>query len=490
MSSKDEIQILVVDDDPALLDLITLRFNKMGLKVDQAEDGRYAQKLIERKAYDLIVADIYVPGATGLALLRKAKEKDPHVQVIVITAGATLDNAIEALNNGAFAYLTKPFDHISVFDNVASRALEYRRLLLDNLRMAETQRRRGDMLEDEVTQRVHQLRQRQRDLLDLLGALPDGVIVVERGGRVMLSSPVAEKWLARELRSGGQPIQRFLETVHDEWAEDVVEVEVGPHVLRLTATDLPSEDDKKRKVVIIREVENSPAEVNSQLGDPLAHIKRGLAWLYGKKMGVEISEVLKHLAFQVSELERLGGISAGANGRSQRSQPDEPGVESSEVEVGSSGHDQGATADEQRGDEPALEPVTPLKKTSHSGLLHKHLHKTTAKDLPMEATPEAEGGVDDQLNVIDSDEALETMQGILDRGVTGDDGLQELVAASEESIEGSVDEELREDGGDDHPHTDPILRDAGSLFPLKRSRSSASKWPPARPSEMDDFDEY
>jgi len=468
----------------------------MGLKVDQAEDGRSAQKFIERKAYDLIVTDMYMPGATGLALLRKAKEKDPHVQVIVITGGATLDNAIEALNSGAFAYLTKPFDHISVFDNVTSRALEFRRLLLDNLRMAQTQRRRGDMLEDEVTQRVHQLRQRQRELLDLLGSLPDGVIVVEEGGRVLLSSPVAEKWLARELRSEGQPIQRFLETVHDEWAEDIVEVNIGSHVLRLTATDLPSEDERKRKVVIIREKEDKPTEVDPQLSDPLTHLKQGLAWLYNKKIGMEVSEVLKNLALQVSELERLTGLKAGTNGGSQPAESehsehiDDQASELSVSEVERPVVVHEPQMEEQRMDEPEPDKAPPPKPLPQSGLLRKHLLSPQAEVEEDEPVSSVDEGIDEQPAAIDSAEALETLQDILDQEVAVESNAQDLFDDSEDLFERALDEALQDPEVEEGALDDVILEGVKPPASQDRTSSKRSNWPPPKPSEMDDFDEY
>jgi hypothetical protein len=83
---------------------------------------------------------------------------------------------------GAFSCLTKPFDHLSVFDNAVSRALEFRRLRRDNLRMAEIQRGHGDLLEDEVMDRVRWLPTRQPELQDLRACLPDGVVILEEGG--------------------------------------------------------------------------------------------------------------------------------------------------------------------------------------------------------------------------------------------------------------------------------------------------------------------
>ena len=141
-----ELRVLVADDDANMLDLMSRRLGRMGLQVDRAEDGRTALEMLKRASYDLILTDIYMPGATGLDIIRLAKENDPQVQVVVVTGWATLDNAVEALNMGAFSYLTKPFDHLSVFDNAVSRALEFRRLIRDNPRMAEIQRRRGGLV--------------------------------------------------------------------------------------------------------------------------------------------------------------------------------------------------------------------------------------------------------------------------------------------------------------------------------------------------------
>lgn len=177
-----EVKILLCDDDPDLLGLLVRRLKKMGIEPDSAGDGRVAKSLVDENTYDVIVTDIYMPEATGLEVMQYAKQKDEETQVVIITSSATLDNAIDSLNHGAFGYLTKPFDHLIVFDNMVSRALEYRILLVADKRKAEAQKRRGDMLEDEVAQRVRQLQKTQKGLLDLLGSLPDGILVVEQGG--------------------------------------------------------------------------------------------------------------------------------------------------------------------------------------------------------------------------------------------------------------------------------------------------------------------
>lgn len=303
-----EIKILLCDDDPDLLGLLVRRMKKMGIEPDTASDGRVAKSLVDANIYDVIVADIYMPEATGLELMQFAKQKDPETQVVIITSSATLDNAIDALNHGAFGYLTKPFDHLIVFDNMVSRALEYRQLLVADKRRAEAQKRRGDMLEDEVAERVRQLQKNQKGLLDLLSSLPDGILVVEPGGKVVLSSPVGERWLAQDQNTEDQPIHAFIIQVHAEMPEPSADVTVNGVELQLMSADFRDDGEVKRKAVIIREIEEDRAGAGSLVTEAVMGIKKGLATLYEQGLG---TEVVLNVASQFAVLEQLQGWSTG-----------------------------------------------------------------------------------------------------------------------------------------------------------------------------------
>jgi DNA-binding response OmpR family regulator len=259
-----------------MLALMARRLERQGLEVVRAEDGRDALEKIEHHAYDLIVTDIYMPGVTGLEILKQAKDTDVNTQVVVVTAGATLENAIEALNNGAFAYLKKPFDHLSVFDNTVSRALQFRRVLLDNIRMADIQRRRGDMLEEEVTERVQQLQRRRKEVLELLSSLPDGVLVVEAGARIVMTNPVGDDWMELDRETEGQPLQDYLEHVFEEWVSENTVIDLGPHTLDLYRADLPVRGASPRKVVVIKE---RYMDSGSGQLDGLSDVHDGLIWI-------------------------------------------------------------------------------------------------------------------------------------------------------------------------------------------------------------------
>jgi DNA-binding response OmpR family regulator len=310
MNADGELRILVADDEPSMLDLMIRRLRKMGVTPDQASDGAQAQALIEQNDYDVIITDIYMPEVTGLELLHTAKERDPNVQVVVATAAATIDNAVDALNNGAFGYLTKPFDHLSVFDKVVTRAMEFRRLLLDNERMAEVQKRRGDMLEEEVTQRIRQLRDRQRDLLNLLTALPLGVTVVEEGGRVVMSNPQAERWLAEETQAVEQPIRGFMSSIHETDSEPSIEVVIAGRTIRLTAVDILHGTPKKQKVVIIGEMEHEEEGISqgTMVEEAIDRLNEGLMWLAGQALDAKADNVVKGLVREIVSLGRMMGL--------------------------------------------------------------------------------------------------------------------------------------------------------------------------------------
>jgi DNA-binding response OmpR family regulator len=295
--------VLVADDEPAMMKLMVRRLERQGLKPDQAEDGRAALSFIERKTYDLIVTDIYMPGVSGLELLKQAKEVDPRTQVIVVTAGATLENAIEALNNGAFAYLMKPFDHFSVFDNMVARALQFRQILLDNERLAGIQKRRGDMLEEEVTERVQQLQKRRREIIDMLASLPDGVIVVEEGGRVVMSNPVADEWLKMDREQRGHPIQTYLDTLHEEWSAREWEVNVGHYLLDLVTNEMPQYEGLPRKIVVIREKQEG--SFRPTIASVFNTLREAIVWLSTQGFKEDVQKQIETLAIKVTEIEKI-----------------------------------------------------------------------------------------------------------------------------------------------------------------------------------------
>jgi two-component system response regulator PilR (NtrC family) len=122
--------ILVVDDELSMRELLEYMLEKQGYKVLCAANGKEAISKIEKNHYDLLLCDIRLGDMTGLAVLKASKKKNPHVTVIMISAFATTETAVEAMNQGAFDYVPKPFENEELLQTIAN-ALERKTLEID-----------------------------------------------------------------------------------------------------------------------------------------------------------------------------------------------------------------------------------------------------------------------------------------------------------------------------------------------------------------------
>ncbi len=105
-----KISILIVDDEDSVRDSLYNWFIEDGYEVQTAENAKKALSLLEGESFDIILADIKMPGMDGLEMLRRIKALNNEAIVIIMTAFATVDTAVQALKDGAFDYVTKPFD--------------------------------------------------------------------------------------------------------------------------------------------------------------------------------------------------------------------------------------------------------------------------------------------------------------------------------------------------------------------------------------------
>ncbi|MHC4713015.1 MAG: sigma-54-dependent transcriptional regulator [Planctomycetota bacterium] len=101
--------ILIVDDQPNFRFSLVVTLKREGHEVGEADDAREAIRALERKACDIVITDLRMPGMDGLALLRETKKIDSAIEVVVMTAFGSVDTAVQAMRNGACDYITKPF---------------------------------------------------------------------------------------------------------------------------------------------------------------------------------------------------------------------------------------------------------------------------------------------------------------------------------------------------------------------------------------------
>jgi len=135
--------ILVVDDEEILQDVLGLLLRKEGFRPLAAKSGEDALVLYEKEPVELVLLDLMLPGMSGLEVLKQIRQRDPDQVVIVITAYSSIEGAIEAMREGAFHYIPKPFKNEEVLLTIR-KGLEQRRLQSENrVLKQELQRRYG-----------------------------------------------------------------------------------------------------------------------------------------------------------------------------------------------------------------------------------------------------------------------------------------------------------------------------------------------------------
>ncbi|MEX2467054.1 MAG: sigma-54 dependent transcriptional regulator [Gemmatimonadota bacterium] len=128
---SDAPKILLVDDETSILDTLQVLFRGEGYEVAVAETGQKAIDVLSSGKPDLVLTDIRMPGKTGLEVLAAAHEIDPELPVILMTAQASLQSAVRAVNEGAYYYLQKPFSNDELLA-ICGRAVETRQLKVEN----------------------------------------------------------------------------------------------------------------------------------------------------------------------------------------------------------------------------------------------------------------------------------------------------------------------------------------------------------------------
>ena len=123
--------VLVADDEVGLRESVERALRREGFSVVQAEDGQAALDALRRGGVDLLLADLRMPGLDGLELLRAAKLLCPEVEVIVLSGHGTVEEAVQAMKEGAFDFLTKPLERAQLVRTVR-QALDHRALVLEN----------------------------------------------------------------------------------------------------------------------------------------------------------------------------------------------------------------------------------------------------------------------------------------------------------------------------------------------------------------------
>jgi DNA-binding NtrC family response regulator len=127
-------RVLLIDDDPSLRRVAEFSLQEEGLQVEAVASGEAALAAFDRERFDVVVTDVRMPGMSGIELLGELQRRDPDLPVVMVTAYATVELAVEAMRKGAFDYLAKPFPR-DALKAAVQRALRVRRLEAENARL-------------------------------------------------------------------------------------------------------------------------------------------------------------------------------------------------------------------------------------------------------------------------------------------------------------------------------------------------------------------
>ena len=194
-------RILVVDDEEAIRTVIARKLQSDGYECTVAPDGKEAVETASKQDFDLVLTDIKMPGMSGIDVLSQVVADHPDTCVIMITAVADAQTAVEAMKLGAYDYVTKPFD-LEALGMRVEKALERRRLVLEN-------REYQDNLEKEVEHQVGQIQQYYRESIQAL-AREEIALEVLDAARKGEKPKAGDRKKVAEARESAKPVKEFV----------------------------------------------------------------------------------------------------------------------------------------------------------------------------------------------------------------------------------------------------------------------------------------
>lgn len=178
-----DITVLVVDDEQGIRDGSERILKRMGCQVHTASNGEDGLAVVVAEAIDILLLDLKMPGIDGMEVLGRVNKSHPHILVIVITGFATVETAIEAMKQGAYDFIPKPFDPDQL-RIISARAAEKVQL-----------RRETERLEAEKRLSLQDLDTEKSRVATIIDSLPNGVIVTNAEGEVVLVNPALRSHL-------------------------------------------------------------------------------------------------------------------------------------------------------------------------------------------------------------------------------------------------------------------------------------------------------
>jgi len=169
MDEMETISVLVVDDEKGICETLGDICREEGYIVETALDGKGGINAVKNRNFNVVLLDIRLPDMSGIKVLEEIKKISPETEVIMITAYASLQNSVEALNKGAYAYIMKPFDMNEVLGSI-KKVVEKQQLFYENKRLREFNE-------------------------NIIKSMDEGILVVDPDGNITFINPAVERKL-------------------------------------------------------------------------------------------------------------------------------------------------------------------------------------------------------------------------------------------------------------------------------------------------------
>ncbi len=217
MEIRPDALVLVVDDEQDIRDASERILSRVGYQVQKASRGDEALDILNKESVNIMLLDLKMPGMDGLEVLKRIRKQNTQIQVIVITGYATVETAIEAMKQGAYDFIPKPFepDQLRI---VVNRAWEKICFI-----------REAEKLELERNRTLSDLDTEKSRIRTIIESFPSGVMVTDSKGRVVLMNPAFKQLLGLDPGlKAGKKIENYLPD--KELCQLVMEISRGKHV--------------------------------------------------------------------------------------------------------------------------------------------------------------------------------------------------------------------------------------------------------------------
>ncbi len=196
---SDTPNILIVDDDPIICDFLSDLLSGQGYEIEISSNSRDALEITADKRFNLVLLDVGLPDSDGFETMAHILQTCPHTLVILMTGGASIESAVDALKSGAYTYLTKPFQSSSLLKTIKN-ALNYQSLEIDRKRVEEA------------------LQESEERFRTLVENSPVGICIIQ-GNKIVYQNPEQKKLYPKLSQ---KPLNKLIGHVHADDIEKVI----------------------------------------------------------------------------------------------------------------------------------------------------------------------------------------------------------------------------------------------------------------------------